>query len=48
MQAGLAALVKVTATNGAILRFPTDQHWMAAPEVKLQLAAGQSRCGPAR
>ena len=23
---------KVTATNGAILRFPTDQHWMAASE----------------
>ena len=32
VQAGLAALVKVTARNGAILRFPTDQHWMAAPE----------------
>ena len=32
VQAGLAALVKVTAANGAILRFPTDQHWMSASE----------------
>ena len=32
VQAGLAALVKVTAMNGTILRFPTDQHWMAASE----------------
>ena len=32
VQAGLAALVKVTSRTGTILRFPTDQHWMAAPE----------------
>jgi alpha-L-rhamnosidase len=32
VQAGLAALVKITNRNGAMLRFPTDQHWMAAPE----------------
>ena len=32
VQAGLAALVKVISRTGTILRFPTDQHWMAAPE----------------
>jgi alpha-L-rhamnosidase len=32
VQAGLAALVKVTKKNGTILRFPSDQHWMAARE----------------
>jgi alpha-L-rhamnosidase len=32
VQAGLAALVKITNGNGTILRFPTDQHWMAEPE----------------
>jgi len=32
VQAGLAALVKVTSRTGTILRFPSDQHWMAAPE----------------
>lgn len=32
VQAALAALVKITNGNGTILRFPSDQHWMAAPE----------------
>src|SRR5438270_2608135 len=32
VQAGLAALVKITSRTGTILRFPSDQHWMAAPE----------------
>ena len=33
VQAALAALVKITTHSGAILRFPSDQHWMAASEV---------------
>ena len=32
VQAALAALVKITNGNGTIVRFPSDQHWMAAPE----------------
>ena len=30
--AAFAALVKITARNGAILRLPSDQHWVAAEE----------------
>lgn len=32
VQAALAALVKITSKNGAILRLPSDEHWMAASE----------------